>query len=211
VDMNRLNGKTFKAAVYLFPFFLMLCACVNFILIYSHTLQPSSYILFITFHLLFLLSLATVCGNLTIELALIIFEDIKKSSLKKLLYSDRRFLPIRPAVFIAVFIVLYVFLLRFVAGFNQLEILIFFVPTVAIFMNAPHFISGRVRFINGRYVFYKGSLNAIFSYQFDEKGTLVFITDDGSQLRSGATAADTDFKALEAEFFKNGLNFSGKK
>ena len=78
-------------------------------------------------------------------------------------------------------------------------------------MNAHHFLSGRVRFINGVYLFYQGRFSVIFSYYKDETGTLVFVTDEGNLVNTGATAANTDFKAIEAEFMKNGLKCGGAK
>ena len=211
MDIQKLSDKKYTAVLYLIPFVLMLCGCLNFIFYTAYTLPTSNFAVFVIFHLLFLLSLSAVCGSLMIEFFLALFEDGKNSSLHSLIYGGQMFLPIRTFVFVAAFIAGYIVMMRFLPHMNSLKLLMLIIPSLAIFMNAHHFLSGRVRFINGVYLFYQDRFNIIFSYYKDENGTLVFVTDEGNLLNTGATAASADFYALEAEFLKNGLKCGGAK
>lgn len=210
MDVQK-DGKKFKAAFYLLPFVLMLCGCLNFIIFVAKFLPASTFAAFAAFHLLFLLSLSAVFGNVAIETCLAMFENRKDSSLHDSIYGGRRFLPVRPAVFVAVFIACYIFLTQLLPYIGSFKLLILIVPSFAVFMNAPHFISGRVRFINGRYMLYQGNFSVLFSYYIDEHGFLVFVTEEGKLLKTDAMESDMNFKAIEAEFLKNGLKSGNSK
>ena len=92
MDIQKLSDKKYTAALYLIPFVLMLCACLNFIYYTAYTLPTSNFTVFVAFHLLFLLSLSAICGNLMIELFLALFENSKNSSLHNLLYDGQQVL-----------------------------------------------------------------------------------------------------------------------
>ena len=211
MDIKKLSEKKTVLAIYFIPFVLMLCACLNFLFYISGVCKASVFIPFVIFHLLFLLSLSAVCGNVMIEIFLELLEDNKNSSLNKLLYGGRRFLPVRNIVFVAAFIAGYIYLTGLLSNISALQLFMLVIPSFAILFNARYFVSGRVRLISGTYMFYKNRFYSIFSYYKDENGALVFLTDEGTQVETGNTAADSDFKALQAEFQKNGLKCGGAK
>lgn len=190
---------------YATPFFIILGGCLNFLVFVAKSLPSAAIFPFVIIHLLLLLSLSCVCGNIMIEICLAAFENREDSALRDLLYGGRRFLPIKSAVFVAVFVVLYLILSQMLTYLSPLKLLILAVPAFAVFLNARYFLSGRVRFINGTYMLYQGGFKTVFSYKTDENGSLVFITDDGEIVKTGIFQADAEFKALETEFHKNGL------
>lgn len=210
MDIQKLSEKKVVLAIYLIPFVLLVCASLNFLVYLAGAWKISVFVPFVIFHLLFLLSLSAVCGNLMIEVSLELLEDSKNSSLNKLLYGGRRFLPVRNIVFVVAFIAGYVYLTGLLSYISSLQLLMLVIPSLAILFNSRYFVSGRIRFISGTYIFYKNRFCTVISYYMDENGALVFLTDEGTQVATGNTAADSDFKALEAEFQKNGLKCGAK-
>ena len=204
MDIQKLNSRKFKLAVYFLPFLAMLFACLNFIIYLSGTLPAPAFAAFLIFHLFFLLSLAVCCGNIFIELHLSLSED-KKSTFFTMLYGGQKFFPTRQAVFTAVFIICYIVLAQLLPFMNSLKLFMLAVPSLGILFNAPYFLSGRIRLIGGQYISYKKRLNTMISYHTGENGTVVFVTDNGKLFDTGITAAGPDFKTLEAELNKNGL------
>lgn len=199
------NGEKYKALFYAPPFAALLCGSLDFLVFTAGSLPARAVFPAVVIHLLFLLALSAVCCNIMIELFLSAFEDRENSSLRKLLYGGRRFLPIKPAVFVLIFVVLYVILARRLSNFSALRLLVLAVPAFAVFFNARYFLSGRVRLINGTYILYERGFKRILSYNVDENGKLLFIKDDGGAVETGLSITDKAFGKLEAEFQKNGL------
>ncbi len=66
MDIQKLNGKNCRAAIYLVPIVILLCGCLNFLFYVARVFAPPVAVPYIAFHLLFLLSLGAVFGNITI-------------------------------------------------------------------------------------------------------------------------------------------------
>lgn len=204
------NGNKYKALFYAVPFCAGLCGSVNFLIFVAKSLPAAAVFAFVVIHLLFLLSISAVCGNIMIEICLFAFENRKNSALRQLIYGGRRFLPVKSAVFVLIFVVLYVILTQMLADINPVKLLVLAVPAIAIFLNSRYFLSGRVRLIGDTYLLFQSGFKAVLSYKTDELGNLVFVTDDGETLKTGVSQADGAFKTLEEEFQKNGLALAGK-
>lgn len=203
MDIEKLNGRVVRAAFFLVPSALILAGCLNFLFYVAGAFKPAVAVPYIALHLLFVLSLGSVFGNAAIEAALALSEE--RSALRKTLYGGRSFFPVRNAVFIVIFVALYIVMTRLVPYIGSIRMLMLAVPSLAIFFNAPRFISGRVRLIDGGYVFYRGRFQSVFSWGTDENSRLVFIAGDGRTLSTDLEAAGKDFDELKAEFEKNGL------
>lgn len=206
MDIEKINSRTYKLVLYFLPFALLLFTQLNYLLFMAKMLQTSSYILFVLLHLFFLLTVANLLTVILLEILFTLFEDRKKSSVYTLLYKGRVYIPIRPMLYVAVFIAAYVVLLSILTLQTSYQFLILLIPIFAIAMNIRHFCSGRIRYINGRYLLYKQNVRFVFSYSADENGRLVFLTDDGKILQTDITIADPAFKQLEAEFTANALH-----
>jgi len=119
-------------------------------------------------------------------------------------------MPLRPIIFIVIFIACYIIFASPEDYSSDFRELILLIPSSAIVINARMLISGRIRYINGHYMYYNGKFNFIMSYNTDEQGNLVFITEDGTLKETGVSRESSDFKALTEEFKRNGLK-SGTK
>lgn len=206
---KNFDGKL-MAFIYVVPFTVLLCSCLNYLIDIYSRLSSGFSILIISAHLLFLISLSVSFGHFIIETTLAIFNDSEHSKINMILYGGKNFSPVRTFVFIGIFIACYVFLILYLNYKESMIELILFVPPIAIIINSRRLFSGKIRFINGKYMFFNGKFNVIISYYTDIRGRLVFVTNDGKLADTGTTADDTDFKALAAEFNKNGLK-SGTK
>lgn len=206
MDIEKFNSRTYKLVLYLLPFALLLVTQLNYLLFMAKVLQPSSYILFVLLHLFFLLTAANLLTVILLEILFSLFEDRKKSSLYTLLYKDLALIPVRPVLYTAIFIAAYVILLNILTLRTSYQFLILLIPIFAIAMNIRHFYSGRIRYINGRYLLYKQDVRSVFSYSTNENGRLVFLTDDGQIIETDVTISDPAFKQLEAEFNTNALH-----
>lgn len=196
----------FRTAVYIVSFVVLLCASFNYLIyVPQQLLNFGLAVLFIFLHLLFLVSLCAALGNIVIESALSLFNDTEKSEVETRLYGGKRFMPLRSIIFIVVFVVCYIILASPKDYSSDFRELILIIPSVAIVINARMLVSGRIRFINGHYIYYNGKFNSIMSYSADEQGNLVFITEDGALKETGLSKESSDFKALAEEFKRNGL------
>lgn len=203
--MKKEKLNLFRTAAYIVPFVVLLCTNLNYLIFVSEKLIFGKTVLFIVIHLLFLVSLSAVLGNIIIESALTLFGDTEKSEIETRLYSGSKFMFLRPLVFIIVFVVCYIDLTSSTDYFSDFRQLILLISTGAVALNARMLISGRIRFINGHYIYYDGKFNFIMSYSTNEQGQLVFITEDGRLKNIGVSQEDSNFKPLIEEFKKNGL------
>jgi hypothetical protein len=206
MDIEKFNSRQCKLLLYFLPFAFLLLTQLNYLLFMAKVLQTPSLVLFILLHLFFLLAAGILLTNVLLEILFTLFEDRKNSSLRTLLYGGRVFLPVRKILYVAVFIAAYIVLLQILTLRTTVQFLILILPTFAIAMNTRSFLSGRIRFINGRYLLYSERVRTVFSYSADENGRLIFLTDDGKILETAVTIADPAFKQLEAEFKTNNLH-----
>lgn len=205
MSAQKLNSGKIKAAIFLIPFALILCASMPYILIVLRAFSPSVSIAVTAFHLLFILSLSAVCGNLMTEIILSLIEHAGKSEINKLLYKGKILFPIRPLLFVIIFIVFYIILTQIISYQSPVQRLVLTVPSIAILLNARNFISSRIRYISGCYIIYKNKFHTVFSYFVNDKDSFCVITDDGTRIVTGINTADFDYSKLEAEFSKNSL------
>lgn len=208
-----MNNKTFskyKTGVYTVSSIILIVSCLNFIVGAARNNLSAASAEFVLIHILFLLSLGAVSGSIIIEYSTAFLADYGKSRIKEFLYDGKEFLPLRTFIFIGVFTALYIFLACTLNLNGTIGELILLIPPFAIFFNARRILSRRVRFINGHYIYYDGKLNTVISYYTDVEGKLIFVTNDGKLKNTGATAADTDFKALGEELSRNGLKSGAK-
>lgn len=203
MSAQKLNSGKIKAAIFLIPFALMLCASMPYILIVLRAFSPSVSIAVTAFHLLFILSLSAVCENLMLEIILSLIERAGKSIINQLLYKGKVLFPIRPLFFVIIFIVFYIILTQIISYQSPVQRLVLIVPSIAILLNTRHFISSRIRCISGSYIIYKNKFQAVFSYFVNDKDNFCVITDDGTSVDTGISTADFDYSKLEAEFSKN--------
>ncbi|MEG6572851.1 hypothetical protein V6C21_10135 [[Clostridium] cellulosi] len=208
--MKREKLNLFRTTAYIVSFVVLLSSSFNYLIYVSQLLNFSHAVLFIFLHLLFLVSLCAALENIIIESALSLFNDTEKSEVEARLYGGKRFMPLRPIIFIVIFIACYIIFASPEDYSSDFRELILLIPSSAIVINARMLISGRIRYINGHYMYYNGKFNFIMSYNTDEQGNLVFITEDGTLKETGVSRESSDFKALTEEFKRNGLK-SGTK
>jgi hypothetical protein len=203
MDIDKLNSRKLKAALYLIPLIMMLAASMDYIIEICHDLPLSASLIAVLYHCLFLISLSAVCANLTTEIYLSLLQGGSKSGIEEILYGGSRFFPTRAAVFVVIFIICDILLSQIIAYQSSIESLMLLIPPIAIFINARHFLSGRLRNIGGVYIIFNDTFKAMFSYFIDDAGFLCLISDDGLTISSGVNTTDIDFEKLEAEFAKN--------
>lgn len=160
-------------------------------------------------HLFFILSLSAVLSNILIEAFLSLLERSSKSCVFETLYGGRRFFPLRSYVFVAVFIIAYIFLSL---NTNQsiLHTLILILPPAAVMFNAPRFLSRRIRCLNGSYIIYSGRFKTVFSYYENDGGHFCVILNDGKTVDTGIGVTEIDFPKLETEFKNSSLKANNK-
>lgn len=209
INTEKLNSRSFKIIFRLVPFAVLLSGSFNYLagIIFGGG-STNEKLSATVIHLLFILALSAVLSNILIETLLSLFERSSKSCLFEILYGGRRFFPLRSYVFVAAFIIAYIFLS---ANSNQsaLYMLISVLPPAAIAFNAPRFLSRRIRRINGSYIIYSGHFRTVFSYYTDESGNFCVILNDGKKADTGVNVTEIDFQKLEAEFKNSNLKTGG--
>lgn len=204
MDYARLNGRLFRAAVLLTPFACLLGVSLPYLLLLLRAVpSPAVLALAAAEHLLLLLGLTAVCRNLLVELLLWGVTDSGEGSVYRILYGGNRFFPLRSAVFVALFVAGYVLLTQLKPYASPLRALILLVPPVALWLNAPHFLSRRVRTVGGRCFLYDGRFRTVFSYFTDDNGLFCVITDAGKTVSTGVGVSSFDLGALEKAFGKD--------
>lgn len=196
---------------YLLPFVSMLVVSLGFIFGAAFTLPINDFVLFVFVHLLFILSLSAVAGNVLIETALCFFEDIKNSSELRKIYEKRVFVPIKPLVFVIIFIGIYIYLASDFSSLSAAKLGIMVLPSFALLINSKYFISERVRFISGKYLAYNKRFHVMLSHTVSDGNKIEFITVEGEPFETDAAITDIDYKAFCEECRKNGLNAPEKQ
>lgn len=210
MDIDKLNSRKLRAALYLIPLTMMLAASLGYIVEICRALPFSAGLIAVFYHCLFLISLSAVCTNLTMEIYLSLLQGAGKSGIDDILYGGSHIFPIRASLFVAIFIVCDILLSQFVEYQSSIQSLIMLIPPIAIFMNAHHFISGRLRNVGGMYIIFNDSFKSIFSYFVDDASYLCFISNDGQTISTAVKTTDIDFEKLEAEFAQNKLTRRGQ-
>jgi hypothetical protein len=189
---------------------MMLSASLGYIIEICRALPFSAGLIAVFYHCLFLVSLSAVFANLSMEIYLSLLQGAGKSGIDDMLYGGSHIFPIRASVFVAIFIVSDILLSQFVEYQNSIQSLIMLIPPIAIFMNARHFISRRLRNIGGMYIIFNSSFKSMFSYFIDDASYLCFISNDGQPISTDVKTTDIDFEKLEAEFAQNKLTRSNQ-
>jgi hypothetical protein len=205
MDTDKLNSVKLRAFLYLTPFVLMLAGSFSYIIEICRDFPLSASLPLVAFQCLFLLSLSALFANLTTEIYLTLFQRAGKSEIDNILYGGSSIFPLRAGVFVTIFILGYILLTQVIPYQSTLQTLMLLIPSVAIFMNAHHFISGRIRCIGGVYLIFKERFSVVFFYYVDDSGYLCIFAQDGQSINTGVKTTDIDFEKLEAEFAQNGL------